>query len=163
MESESERHAAEMLPGRVVNRLIHRELQEERAWPSEDGRKTPRPPVPTVLVMFIHEIISELGVVVDDALEKRLKVFRINTVCAISQVSKHVQQLNRIFISSDREINSLSFSGQVQRPSMEKEEDGRNRDVSSAQEGAEESLRAGNEAEDCKAPSNADRACLPQR
>ena len=80
MESESERHAAEMLPGRIVNRLIHRELQEERAWPSEDGRKTPRPPVPTVLVMFIHEIISELGVVVDDALDKRLKVFKINSL-----------------------------------------------------------------------------------
>ena len=74
MADESPSRAAEMLPGRVVNILISRELQETRSWPTADGRKTFHTPIPHVLYNFVRGIISELGVVVDLSLDKRIKV-----------------------------------------------------------------------------------------
>ena len=71
-DDKTERRAAEMLPGRVVNLLIHHRLQETKSWPHVDGRKTYHEAIPVVLANFIRCIAADLGVVADLALDKRI-------------------------------------------------------------------------------------------
>ena len=72
MADESETRAAEMLPGRVVNLLISRDLQETKSWPHIDGRKTFHEAIPVVLADLVRVIVDDLGVVADSALDKRI-------------------------------------------------------------------------------------------
>ena len=73
MEGESETRAAEMLPGRVVNMLVSRILQETHSWPTADGRKTFHKAIPMELANFARRLVSELGVEADAALDKRIR------------------------------------------------------------------------------------------
>ena len=70
---ESEERAAELLPGRVVNILISRNLQETHSWPTAEGRKTFHKAIPMVLADFVRRLVSEMGVVADANLDKRIR------------------------------------------------------------------------------------------
>ena len=74
MEDESEERAAEMLPGRVLSLLIDPCLMETMSFPHPYGRKSFHKTIPTVLADLVRKIIADLGVVVDDNLEKRIRV-----------------------------------------------------------------------------------------
>ena len=52
MRGESAKRASEMLPGRVVNLLVSRNLQSSMSWPHQDGY------VPTNLTCFANLLLS---------------------------------------------------------------------------------------------------------